>query len=84
MTTVPARRAREYGFLRSTGDWRKLVNDPKVEAVVIASPQDSHCEIALAALALKKPVLCEKPLGMSLAECRNDGRGGGKLPASPT
>lgn len=65
-----ARRAREYGFLRSTGDWRKLVNDPKVEAVVIASPQDSHCEIALAALALKKPVLCEKPLGMSLAECR--------------
>ena len=66
-----AEKARAFGFARGTADWRKLVADPKVEAVVIASPQDTHCEIALAALALGKPVLCEKPLGMDLAECRS-------------
>ncbi len=57
-----------YGFARATADWRVLVADPLVEAVVIASPQETHCEIALAAFALGKPVLCEKPLGASLAD----------------
>ncbi|WP_415919133.1 Gfo/Idh/MocA family protein [Tateyamaria sp. SN6-1] len=57
-----------YGFARGTGDWQVLVNDPRVEAVVIASPQETHRAIAEAALALGKPVLCEKPLGASLAD----------------
>jgi len=57
-----------YGFERATSDWRVLVNDPKVEAVVIASPQGTHREIALAAFELGKPVLCEKPLGASLED----------------
>ncbi len=55
-----------YGFARATDDWQVLVNDPKVEAIVIASPQETHREIAEAAFALGKPVLCEKPLGASL------------------
>jgi predicted dehydrogenase len=63
-------KAQELGFARSTANWRELVNDPRVEAVVIASPQAFHREIALAAFDLKKPVLCEKPLGASLAESR--------------
>ena len=57
-----------YGFARATGDWRVLVADPKVEAVVIASPQETHREIAEMAFGLGKPVLCEKPLGASLAD----------------
>ncbi len=57
-----------YGFARSTADWRVLVADPDVEAVVIASPQETHREIALAAFAAGKPVLCEKPLGASLED----------------
>jgi predicted dehydrogenase len=57
-----------YGFARATDDWRRLVEDPKVGAVIIASPQDTHCAIAEAAFALGKPVFCEKPLGASLAE----------------
>src|SRR5690606_14552411 len=57
-----------YGFARATDDWRDLVDDPAVEAVVIAVPQALHREIAEAALALRKPVLCEKPLGASLAD----------------
>lgn len=65
-----ARKAQEFGFRRSTADWRALVNDPAVEAIVIASPQSTHREIALAAIAAGKPVLCEKPMGRSLAESR--------------
>ena len=64
------RRAEEFGFHRSTSDWRKLVDDPKVEAVIIASPQDTHKAIALAAFEKGKPVFCEKPLGLSLEEAR--------------
>ncbi|MGB0865655.1 MAG: Gfo/Idh/MocA family protein [Granulosicoccaceae bacterium] len=60
-----AEAAVRLGFARSTGDWRVLVADPRVEAVVIASQQETHREIAEAALALGKPVFCEKPL----AEC---------------
>lgn len=57
-----------YGFARATDDWQVLVNDPKVEAIVIASPQETHREIAETAFALGKPVLCEKPLGASLED----------------
>ena len=59
-----------YGFRRATDDWQMLVNDPAVEAIVIASPQSTHRQIAEAAFALGKPVLCEKPLGASLDDSR--------------
>ena len=57
-----------YGFARATADWRQLVASPEVEAIVIATPQDNHREIAEAALKLGKPVFCEKPLGASLED----------------
>jgi len=59
-----------YGYARAAGDWRVLVADPKVEAIVIASPQDTHRAIAEAAFALGKPVLCEKPLADTLEDAR--------------
>ncbi len=59
-----------YGFARATSDWRKLVDDPDVDAIVIATPQHTHRAIAEAAFALGKPVFCEKPLGASLADSR--------------
>lgn len=57
-----------YGFARAADDWQALVNDPKVEAIIIASPQDTHRAIAQAAFALNKPVFCEKPLGASVED----------------
>ena len=59
-----------YGFKRAAQDWQELVADKDVEAVVIASPQDSHRKIAEAAFALGKPVFCEKPLADSLENAR--------------
>ncbi|MFK7892018.1 MAG: Gfo/Idh/MocA family protein, partial [Granulosicoccus sp.] len=63
-----AEKARAFGFRRSTSQWQVLVNDPAVEAIIIASPQETHKEIALAAIAAGKPILCEKPMGASVAE----------------
>ena len=57
-----------YGFARATADWQVLVRDPGVQAVVIASPQQTHRAIAELAFSLGKPVFCEKPLGASLAD----------------
>ena len=59
-----------YGYARATADWRVLVGDPRVEAVIIAAPQAMHRVIAEAAFALGKPVFCEKPLGASLDDSR--------------
>jgi predicted dehydrogenase len=59
-----------FGFARAAEDWRALVSSPSVQAVVIASPQSTHREIAEAALALGKPVLCEKPLAATLQDAR--------------
>jgi predicted dehydrogenase len=68
-SSASAQRYRKaFGFERATDDWRVLVNDPRIEAIVIASPQETHREIALAAFALNKPVFCEKPLGASLSD----------------
>ncbi|MEY4871694.1 MAG: hypothetical protein RLZZ563_1024, partial [Pseudomonadota bacterium] len=66
--TSAQRYQQAYGFHRATSDWRVLVNDPAVEAIVIAAPQEMHRPIAKAAFALGKPVLCEKPLGASRAD----------------
>ncbi|MDA7426335.1 Gfo/Idh/MocA family protein [Thalassococcus lentus] len=59
-----------YGFRRAASDWQDLVNDPKVEAIVIASPQSTHRAVAEAAFALGKPVFCEKPLGENAQDSR--------------
>lgn len=59
-----------YGFRRATANWRQLVDDPAVEAVVIATPQTLHRNIAEAAFAAGKPVFCEKPMGASLADAQ--------------
>ncbi|SHH30866.1 Gfo/Idh/MocA family protein [Marivita hallyeonensis] len=59
-----------FGFRRAAKDWAALVADPAVQAVVIASPPDTHLDITRAAAALGKPVFCEKPLGASVEDAR--------------
>ena len=68
-TPASAERYRQqFGFARATDDWQELVADPRVEAIVIATPQEFHLAIAKAAFTLGKPVFCEKPMGAGLAD----------------
>lgn len=48
------------------GAWQDLVDDPRIDAVAIATPPESHGAIAAAAFSRKKHVFCEKPLAASL------------------
>lgn len=62
------RRADEFGFARSTGDWRAVVADPQVDVVSIAAPNEFHPETVIAALAAGKHVWCEKPMAPAFAD----------------
>jgi predicted dehydrogenase len=62
--------ARQYGFAKSTGNWKELVADPNIHVVSITTPNMLHKEMALAAIAAGKHVHCEKPLAPSVADGR--------------
>jgi len=62
--------ATRLGWERTYTDWRDLVAADDIDVVDICTPGDSHCEIALAALAAGKHVLCEKPLANTVEEAR--------------
>ena len=60
--------ARRWGYMRSSTDWRAVIDDPEVDVVDITGPNGLHREVALAAAAAGKHVGCEKPLGRTAAE----------------
>ncbi len=60
--------AQNWGYQSFETDWRKLVARRDIDLVDIASPNDTHAEIAIAAAAAGKMVMCEKPLGRNAAE----------------
>jgi predicted dehydrogenase len=62
--------ADQWGYESSVTDWRKLVADKDIDLIDIASPNDTHMEIAIAAAQAGKMVMCEKPLGRSAAESK--------------
>ncbi|MBV9391335.1 MAG: Gfo/Idh/MocA family oxidoreductase [Verrucomicrobia bacterium] len=62
--------ADKWGFQSYHDDWRQLVNDAEIDVVDIASPNDTHAEIAIAAAQAGKMILCEKPLARNLQEAQ--------------
>jgi predicted dehydrogenase len=62
--------AARWGWESSTTDWRAAVTDPQIHLVDIGTPNDSHADIAIAALEAGKHVACEKPLAATLDEAR--------------
>jgi predicted dehydrogenase len=62
--------AEKYGWAEAATDWRAVVVRDDIDLVDICSPGDSHAEIAIAALAAGKHVLCEKPLANTVDEAR--------------
>lgn len=51
-------------------DYRDLLRNPDLDAVVICTPDQLHREMTVAALAAGKHVLCEKPMALTLEDCR--------------
>jgi predicted dehydrogenase len=62
--------AKRFGYDQGTGDWRRVIDDADVHLVDIATPNDKHPEIAIAAAEAGKHVLCEKPLARTADEAR--------------
>lgn len=62
--------ASTLGFTDAASDWRDVIVRDDIDVVDICTPCDSHAEIALAALAAGKHVLCEKPLANTAADAR--------------
>jgi predicted dehydrogenase len=60
--------AANWGYESYETDWRKLVERKDIDVVDIASPNDTHQEIAIAAARAGKMVMCEKPLGRTATE----------------
>jgi predicted dehydrogenase len=69
----PVRRAAfaaRYGATRTYADYNDLLADPQIEAVSVALPNFLHAPATIAALEAGKPVLCEKPPAVTLAEAQ--------------
>ena len=60
--------AEQWGYESSETDWRRVVDSPDIDLIDIASPNDTHAEIAIAAAHAGKMVMCEKPLARTAAE----------------
>jgi myo-inositol 2-dehydrogenase / D-chiro-inositol 1-dehydrogenase len=58
-----------YGAADVASDGAMVIARTDVDALVIASPDFTHTPLSIAAIAAGKPVLCEKPLSQSAAEC---------------
>ena len=62
--------AEKYGAAKVYTDYHKLVEDEDVEAVIVVTPDQAHAAISIAAMKAGKLVLCEKPMSLSLDECK--------------
>ena len=51
-------------------DWKELVADPTLDAVIVAATNTTHAEMTIAALKAGKHVMCEKPMAVSLEEAQ--------------
>lgn len=66
--------AGRYPPRKTTADYRTLLADPEVQLVVIAMNAAKHAALAIEALRAGKDVYVEKPMGVTLAECRRIAR----------
>ncbi|MCU1424868.1 MAG: dehydrogenase [Microbacteriaceae bacterium] len=60
--------AESWGWAQAATDWRSVIERDDIDVIDIVTPGNTHAEIAIAALAAGKHVLCEKPLANTVAE----------------
>ena len=61
--------ARELNVANTFTDYRDLIADPNVDAVIIASPDQDHRKMILDTLDAGKHILCEKPVALTREDC---------------
>ncbi len=61
-------RAEEFGIERYYTDYKKILDDPQIDAVSIVTPTFTHSNLAIEAMQAGKHVLCEKPPARTVAE----------------
>jgi predicted dehydrogenase len=64
------RLVRPFSDVEAVDDLREVLEDPTVEAIVVATPPNTHLEVAMAAIEAGKHVLVEKPLAATYGEGR--------------
>jgi predicted dehydrogenase len=62
--------AKRHGVPKWYSDANELINDPKVNAVYVATPPNTHASYAIAAMRAGKPVYVEKPMARNYQECQ--------------
>lgn len=66
-------KAKDFATRHNIGKWYnnayKLINDPEVTAIYVATPPESHAEFAIASMKAGKPVYIEKPMAVSYKDC---------------
>jgi len=60
----------QLGWQNASTDWREVIENPLIDVVDISTPNDSHCDIAVAAAQNGKHVLCEKPLALTVKQAQ--------------
>jgi myo-inositol 2-dehydrogenase/D-chiro-inositol 1-dehydrogenase len=63
--------AQQFGVPETSTDWRAALERPEIDAVIIATPDDTHEEIAVAAARAGKAILLQKPMAGTAEGCRN-------------
>ncbi len=66
--------AKQYPPIKTTANYREMLADPEVQLVVIAMQADKHAALAIEALKAGKDVYVEKPMGVTLSECKQIAR----------
>ena len=62
-------RAEEFGVQHWTTDFTEILEDERIEAVLVLVPQGRHAEVVVAAAGAGKHVFCEKPMAMTVSDC---------------
>jgi myo-inositol 2-dehydrogenase/D-chiro-inositol 1-dehydrogenase len=62
--------AGRYGIKTVTADYREILANKEIEAVVICSPTDTHAQYTIESAEAGKHIFCEKPLDLSLEKIR--------------
>lgn len=62
--------AERWGWESATLDWKEVVSDPQIDAVIVGAPSAIHKQVVLEAIKAGKHVFCEKPLALTLEDAR--------------